>query len=120
MNKKQISFIVTGAAIAGSLLWLNSCTTIPKGAVAVTPFDADRYLGKWYEIARLDNRFEKNLNNVTAEYSKNTDGRIRVMNSGYDFVKGEWKQAVGKAKFVGAPETAKLLHNIKENHIFVH
>lgn len=50
------------------MICFNSCNTIPKGAVAVTPFDKERYLGKWYEIARLDFKYERNLNNTTAEY----------------------------------------------------
>lgn len=103
-----MTLVATGTVIAGAFLWFNSCSTIPNGAVAITLFDADRYLGKWYEVARLDNRFEKNLNNTTAEYAKNPDGSIRVVNSGYHYLKKEWKQAEGKAKFVESPETAKL------------
>ncbi|SRR5690554_4389446 len=108
MNKKQITLIATGMAIAGSFLLLNSCATIPNGAIAVSPFDAGRYLGKWHEIARLDNRFERNLTHTTAEYSLNPDGSIRVVNRGYHPIKKEWKEAVGKAKFVESPEIAKL------------
>ena len=43
-----------------------SCASKPKGATAVTPFEKEKYLGKWYEIARLDFRFERNLKNITA------------------------------------------------------
>ncbi|HPT42706.1 MAG TPA: lipocalin family protein, partial [Paludibacteraceae bacterium] len=43
----------------------NSCTSIPKGAVAVSSFDKEKYLGKWYEIARMDFKFERGLNNTT-------------------------------------------------------
>jgi len=87
---------------------LCSCSTIPKGAVAVKPFDNSRYLGKWYEIARLDFKFERNLDNTTAEYSLNEDGTIKVVNRGYDTVKNEWKQATGKAKFAGDKNIAML------------
>jgi apolipoprotein D and lipocalin family protein len=62
---------------------MNSCASIPKGAVAVKPFDRAKYLGKWYEIARLDFRFEKGLSNVTATYSVRDDGLIKVDNKGY-------------------------------------
>ena len=55
-----------------------SCSTLPKGAVAVRPFDKEKYLGKWYEIARLDFKYEKDLDNTTAEYSLNADGTIKV------------------------------------------
>lgn len=82
--------------------------TIPKGAVAVKPFYKAKYLGKWYEIARLDFFFERNLNNTTAEYSLNGDGTIKVVNRGYNTKNGTWKEAAGKAKFVSDDKTAML------------
>jgi len=85
-----------------------SCATIPNGAVAVKPFDKERYLGKWYEIARIDFKFEKDLNNTTAIYSLNDNGTIRVDNQGYNVKKEEWNQAIGKAKFVGEENIAML------------
>lgn len=85
-----------------------SCATIPKKAVAVKPFDKEKYLGKWYEIARFDFKFEKNLENTTAEYSINENGSIKVDNNGYDTIKKKWKQAIGKAKFVENDNIAKL------------
>lgn len=99
--------IMSILGIAGAIT-LGSCSTIPQGAIPVEPFDKEKYLGKWYEIARMDFRFEKNLNNVTAEYSSNEDGSIKVVNQGYDYVKQEWKKAVGKAKFRESPIIAKL------------
>ena len=87
---------------------LFSCATIPKGAVAVRPFDKEKYLGKWYEIARLDFKFERNLNNTTAEYSVNDDGTIKVVNRGYNYKKDKWSEATGKAKFVEGDDIAKL------------
>lgn len=90
------------------LLGLTSCNTIPEGAVAVKSFDKTKYLGKWYEIARKDFRFEKDLKNTTAEYSLNEDGTIRVRNRGFNYVKKEWTEAIGKAKFVGNDNVAML------------
>ena len=87
---------------------LSSCKTIPKGALAVKPFSIKKYLGQWYEVARLDFRFERNLNNTTANYSFNQDGTIKVLNRGYDFKKNKWKQSTGKAKFVSDTTEAKL------------
>lgn len=87
---------------------LFACSTIPKGAVAVKPFDKERYLGKWYEIARLDFKYEKDLSNTTAEYSLNENGSIKVDNQGYHTIKREWRQAIGKAKFVGDNTIAML------------
>ncbi|MNY09192.1 Outer membrane lipoprotein Blc precursor [compost metagenome] len=88
---------------------LNSCSAgIPEGANAVQNFESEKYLGKWYEIARFDYRFEKNMNQVTATYSTNPDGTIKVENQGYDYVEKEWKQSTGEAKFVNAENEARL------------
>jgi apolipoprotein D and lipocalin family protein len=87
---------------------LFSCASIPEGAVAVKPFDKEKYLGTWYEIARLDFKFERGLNNTTATYSLNPNGTIKVDNRGYNAKTGEWKQAIGKAKFTGDTTTAML------------
>jgi apolipoprotein D and lipocalin family protein len=81
-------------------IFLTSCTGIPEGIQPVKPFELQRYLGKWYEIARLDHSFERGLQQVTAEYSLRKDGGVRVINRGYSTSKGEWKQAEGKAFFV--------------------
>jgi len=90
------------------VLMLYCCSTIPKGAVAVKPFNKEKYLGKWYEIARFDFRFERNLNNTTANYSINENGTIKVDNRGFNYVTSEWSQAIGKAKFAGPADEAKL------------
>lgn len=98
--------IVTITAILNTMFC--SCNTIPDGAKAVSPFEKEKYLGKWYEIARLDFRFEKDLNNTTAEYSLNENGTIKVDNRGYNTVKRKWVRSVGKAKFVGDENIAML------------
>ena len=85
-----------------------SCSSIVKGGIAVTPFDKEKYLGKWYEIARMDFKFERNLNNTTANYSVNTDGSIKVENRGFNYQTKVWKEAIGKAKFAGDPNVAML------------
>ncbi|WP_326982636.1 lipocalin family protein [Chryseobacterium sp. MYb264] len=91
------------------LIIFNSCSVgIPKGATAVQNFNSEKYLGRWYEIARFDYRFEKNMDNVTATYSKNPNGTIRVDNKGYNYVKKEWKESIGEAKFVNEPTEARL------------
>ena len=98
MKNRYITPVLVGAGIA---LLLYSCKSkIPEKAVAVTNFDKAKYLGKWYEIARLDYKWEKNLNNVTAEYSLNEDGTIKVDNKGYNVKKDKWEESIGKAKFV--------------------
>lgn len=80
-----------------ALLMLSGCTGIPETVEPVREFNAQRYLGTWYEIARLDHSFERGLTHVTAEYSNREDGGIRVLNSGTDITTGEREQAEGKA-----------------------
>jgi apolipoprotein D and lipocalin family protein len=80
---------------------LGGCTGWPEGVEPVGDFDPDRYLGTWYEIARLDHSFERGLTRVTAQYAARDDGGIDVLNRGYDAAKGEWEEARGRAYFVG-------------------
>lgn len=81
---------------------------MPTGATVVKPFNKNKYLGKWYEIARLDFRYERNLNNTTAEYSLNNDGSIKVYNRGFNYKKNKWQSSTGKAKFRGPGNEAAL------------
>ena len=90
------------------LTFLTGCTGVPDGVVPVSNFQLDRYLGKWYEIARLDHSFERGLEQVTAEYSLESDGSVRVVNRGYSPKDGKWHQAEGKARFVGKPDIGHL------------
>ena len=86
----------------------SSCTGTPEGVTVVTDFEIDRYLGTWYEIARLDHSFERGLSAVTADYSLRDDGGVRVVNRGYNKQSGEWDEAVGKAYFVGTSDIGQL------------
>ncbi len=91
------------------LLGLSACsTTPPDGMTAVTPFDIHRYAGKWYEIARLDHAFERGLSDVNATYRLQADGSVEVINRGYDSHKGDWRQAIGRALFIGESDRASL------------
>jgi apolipoprotein D and lipocalin family protein len=94
------------------LLWviyLSACSTLPPaGFTPVTPFDLARYEGKWYEIARLDHRFERGLSDVNATYRQQADGSVQVINRGYDSARGAWREAIGHALFVQDSNTASL------------
>lgn len=78
--------------IGGLALLLSGCVGIPDGITPVTGFQVERYLGKWYEVARLDHSFERGLEQVTAEYSPRDDGDIRVINRGYNTAKQQGKK----------------------------
>jgi apolipoprotein D and lipocalin family protein len=84
------------------------CTSTPKGVTPVASFNLERYLGTWYEIARLDHRFERGLSQVSAIYSQRADGGIDVRNSGYSSKTGEWKDVSGRAYRVGDKQLASL------------
>ncbi len=73
---------------------------MPEKVIPVKEFELNRYLGKWYEIARLDHSFERGLERVTAEYSLRDDGGVAVVNRGFSPDRDEWKVAEGKAYFV--------------------
>jgi apolipoprotein D and lipocalin family protein len=90
------------------LLFLSACTGVPEGVIPVSPFQLDRYLGKWYEIARLDHSFERGLSDVSAQYRLQPDGSVEVINCGYSAEKAAWKEAIGKARFIGEPTLASL------------
>lgn len=87
---------------------VSACTGLPKGATAVSGFELDRYLGTWYEIARLDHRFERGLTNVSANYTLRDDGGVKVVNRGFNTKTTEWDEAIGKAYFVDAPDVGRL------------
>lgn len=86
---------------------LTACTGLADGIRPVTGFQLDRYLGTWYEIARLDHSFERGLERVSASYSLRDDGGVRVVNRGRES-DGNWREAEGKAYFVGSPDEARL------------
>jgi len=91
------------------LLLLAGCTGIPDGVRPVTGFQLERYLGTWYEIARLDHSFERGLTDVSATYSRRQqDGGVDVLNRGYDAAKGQWKEARGRAYFLDSTEVGSL------------
>ncbi len=85
--------------MVGALLAMG-CVRIPENIKPVGSFESDRYLGNWYEIARLDHSFERGLTNVTATYSLREGGGLKVVNQGWSAEKGIWKTATGKAFFV--------------------
>lgn len=85
-----------------------SCTQVPEGVTAVSPFDVNRYLGEWHEVARLDHRFERGLTEVTAQYSLRPDGGLKVVNKGYNAEEDQWETAEGKAFFVADNTTGRL------------
>ncbi len=95
-------------AAFGFLLAAIGCLGPPEGVLPVENFDTDRYLGKWYEIARLDHRFERGMSNVSATYERREDGTIRVVNRGFKVKDGTWETVEGTAHPVGEADAGSL------------
>ena len=104
----RIDSVVIRALTILACLTLSGCLGMPEKVQPVSDFDANRYLGKWYEIARLDHSFERGLENVTAEYSMREDGGVNVVNRGYSSEDQEWSEASGKAYFVNSADLGYL------------
>lgn len=96
------------SSLALLVMMLGGCVGLPEGIEPVKRFDLQKYLGTWYEIARLDHSFERGLSNVTANYSLRDDGGVKVINRGFSADKDRWKEAEGKAYFVESPDTGYL------------
>jgi apolipoprotein D and lipocalin family protein len=90
------------------VFFLTGCVGIPENVKPVDKFKLEKYLGKWYEIARLDHSFERGLSRVTADYSLRDDGGLRVVNRGYSAKENTWKEAEGKAYFVKGSDQGYL------------
>ena len=87
---------------------LSGCMGMPKNVTPVEDFNLNKYLGKWYEIARLNHSFERGLNNVSATYSLRGDGGVNVINRGYSVADESWSTAEGKAYFAKSERTGYL------------
>ena len=111
--QQLISKHVFSLALSVTILFtsaiLSSCSVKPPNNVeAIKNFELERYLGTWYEVARLDHSFERGMTDVTAQYSMREDGGVRVINKGYLVDKERWKEAEGKAYFVEDEKTGFL------------
>lgn len=102
-------FVTAATSVAVAMLVVScSSNTPPSGVTVVNNFKVDKYLGNWYEIARIDHSFERGLEQATATYSLRDDGGVKVVNRGYDPQRGKWKESEGKAYFTGDPSRASL------------
>lgn len=93
-----------------TLFVMGGCQSNSNGAVidnrTVKAFDVVRFMGKWYEIARYDHRFEEGMTRVSATYTLLDDGRIEVINAGYK--DGKYQEIKGKAKQPNPADPGKL------------
>lgn len=99
---------LTAVAAGIAAAFLGCSVSVPHGLQPVSGFDAKRYVGTWYELARIDHSFETGLTQVSAQYSLNDDGTVTVVNRGFDETEKEWREARGRARFQGDPSVAAL------------
>ncbi len=98
----------TLTALAGLWLLTGCGPSTPEGIEPISGFDVERYMGRWYEVARLDHRFERGLEQVSAHYTLQPDGTVEVVNRGFETADRKWREARGKARFVGSPDVGAL------------
>ncbi|MET3979741.1 apolipoprotein D and lipocalin family protein [Mucilaginibacter sp. UYP25] len=99
--------LAAGAGVAGIAFALWPKKKVPESAI-VDPFDKERYLGKWNEVARMPSLIEKDLRDLTEEYSQNGDGTIKVVTRAFNSVKNKPVEATGTIKFRGAETRGQL------------
>lgn len=108
-NQVDEVHIVKFLVVTFFALGASACsTTLSPDVVPVSNFNSEKYLGKWYEVARIENGFEEGLSKVTAEYSRREGGGITVLNRGFEAEDNEWEEAKGKAFFVDTEEKGHL------------
>jgi apolipoprotein D and lipocalin family protein len=106
--KRLASRVIAILLVGSAALVSAGCTAVPEGVEPISGFSLDRHLGTWYEIARLDHRFERGLSEVTATYSRRDDGGVRVQNRGFNDETGDWEDVEGKAYFIGPADRGSL------------
>lgn len=97
------------ATAALSALWYTGQRVrVPDGVKPVRGFDVERYMGHWYELARIDYVFERGLTSCTAQYELQSDGTVQVTNRGFDPVRRAWKSATALAKLLSRADSGSL------------
>lgn len=105
----KIIYLTLSLALTGCLTGQKNNTGKMIDNSTVKNLDINRYVGKWYEIARFPHSFEKNLVGVTATYKLRNDDKIDVINQGYKgSLDGKHKTARGKAYIPDKNEPGKL------------
>ena len=108
MARRTALWQVAAVVAAATFLFAGCAVSVPASIQPVRNFDAAKYMGQWYEIARIDHRFQAGLTQAEARYALNDDGSVQVINRGFNAEKNIWKAIEGKAKFLGDPAIGAL------------
>lgn len=96
------SILLLIALLTAFCLNLTSCSTASTvDNSTVQSLDLNRFMGRWYEIARFDHKFERDMQQVTTIYAIQDNGRVKVINQGLK--NGKWKTSEGKGKLTTTP-----------------
>ena len=101
-----ILFIVVAVLTALCFAFCSCSTAAKVDNAAVSTLDVNRYLGQWYELARFDHRFERDMTYCTATYLMQDDGTVKVINQGKK--DGKWEVSEGKAKLTKDPGVLRV------------
>lgn len=104
--KNWIYVIVVVLVLVVIFLVFRYSTSLTVDNSTVRAVDLNRYMGKWYEIARFDHRFERNLEQCTAHYSIQPNGTIQITNQGIK--QGKWHTSIGKGKMTDQPGVLRV------------
>ena len=107
-KEEHYAYLVKLVSSSSARLSVACSVTPPKDVKVVNNFELNRYLGTWYEVARLDHSFESGLERVTANYSLRGDGGVKVINRGFNPKKNKWQESEGKGYFTGSTARAAL------------
>ena len=95
-HSRGMKRIILTLAIVIMAVSCNAHNSINRATVA--SLDVERYMGRWYEIARYDHSFERHMEYCKAQYTLLPNGKILVENSGVDSRTGKYRVVDGKAK----------------------
>ncbi len=89
-------------------LLLSGCGQGSLDIPTIPDFNLEKYMGKWYEVARIDNRFQRNMIDVTANYTLKKNGVVEVFNRGYNTKKERWGDAKARGTTTKIPNLLKV------------
>jgi len=109
-KEKWIPAVAAGMGVAAiaTVVYKLLSKDIPKGAIPVQPFDKNKYLGKWHEIARMPSKLEMHLKDLTETYLIDDKGDMKVITTAYNIKKGKWTELTGTIKSAGDEDVGML------------
>ena len=105
MKLRTLALIGAGA---WGLYRISQQTGVPNGVQPLEPFDLERYLGRWYELARLDAGASRGLTDTSVEFSQRPDGCVQALHRGFDPQAWQWRHARASVRPADRPNIGYL------------